>query len=149
MTDRELFELVLQKVTSMETNMQEMKTDIKDLKEDVQVLKEDVKALKEDVDVLKEDVKVLKEDVKVLKEDVKVLKKDVQNLKSEQQKTNERLASIEAKQHIMYEQTGKLAEYHIETMARFETVATKADLEYFEHKIAKHERAIFQLQKRA
>ncbi|WP_042472495.1 hypothetical protein, partial [Bacillus ndiopicus] len=84
-----------------------------------------------------------------MKTEMHGMKVDIQELKIEQKKTNERLDGIEAKQHIVYEQTGKLTEYYTEIMARFDQLATKEDLDYFDQKIAKHEREIFKLKNRA
>lgn len=121
MTDRELLELLVHKVTGMEGSIQDLKGEVQGLKVDVQDLKIEMQGVKA----------------------------DVQQLKSEQQKTNDRLDGIEAKLHIVYEQTGRLTEYHAETMMRFEQVASKDDLEYFAQKIAEHDRDIFYLKKRA
>lgn len=121
MTDRELLELLVHKVTGMEGSIQDLKTEMREVKTDVRSLKTEMQEVKA----------------------------DVQNLKAEQQKTNDRLDGIEAKLHIVYEQTGRLTEYHAETMTRFEQVATKDDLEYFAQKIAEHDRDIFYLKKRA
>lgn len=78
-------------------------------------------------------------------DELKEVKKEVSNVKQEQKKTNERLTNIESKQNIIYEQTGKLTEYHTETMAGFQNLATKADLEYFDKKITEHDREIFKI----
>lgn len=74
---------------------------------------------------------------------------EIKEVKLEQQKTNERLTNIESKQNIIYEQTGKLTEYHTETMAGFKDLATKDDLEYFDKKITEHDREIFKMKNRA
>lgn len=84
----------------------------------------------------------------ILKE-LQAVKTEVSNIKKEQQITNERLTNIESKQNIIYEQTGKLTEYHTETMAGFEALATKEDLEYFDKKITEHDREIFKMKNRA
>ncbi|WPK11126.1 hypothetical protein R6U77_14695 [Lysinibacillus louembei] len=135
MTDRELLELLVHKVTGMEGSIQDLKTEMQEVKADVQSLKTEMQEVKADV--------------QSLKIEMQEVKADVQNLKAEQQKTNARLDGIEAKLHIVYEQTGRLTEYHAETMMRFEQVATKDDLEYFAQKIAEHDRDIFYLKKRA
>lgn len=77
------------------------------------------------------------------------MESEVKEIKNEQKKTNERLENIEAKQHIIYEQTGKLSEYHTQTLAHLEQLATKEDLDYFDKKISQHEREIFKLKNRA
>jgi regulator of replication initiation timing len=89
MADRELLELVLNKVTNMEAEQQSVKKDISLIKETM------------------------------------ATKEEVTEIKLEQQKTNERLTSIESKQQIIYEQTGKLTEYHTETMSQFEQLPPK------------------------
>lgn len=74
---------------------------------------------------------------------------ELKEIKHEQQKTNERLDSIDSKQHIIYEQTGKLSEYHTETLSRLDNLATKDDLEYFDKKITEHDREIFKMKNKA
>ena len=74
---------------------------------------------------------------------------DLKSVKKEQQYTNERLTLIESKQNIIYEQTGKLTEYHTETMSGFDQLATKEDLSYFDKKITEHDREIFKIKNRA
>ena len=66
----------------------------------------------------------------------------------EQRKTNERLDGVKAKLHIVYEQTGRLSEYHAEITSRFEQMSTMQDLEFFEHKLARHEHEIFKLKRK-
>lgn len=53
---------------------------------------------------------------------------ELKQIKTDQKITNERLTTLESKQHTIYEQTGKLTEYHMETMSRFNELATKEDL---------------------
>ncbi|GIN73195.1 hypothetical protein J14TS2_36700 [Bacillus sp. J14TS2] len=139
-------------VSSLKEDVTTLKTDVSSLKEDVTTLKTDVSSLKEDVTTLKTDVSSLKEDVTTLKTDVSNLKEDVSTLKVEQQKTSvhmakmdERLSNLELKQDSIHEQTGKLSEYHSETISYFEVLATKEDLEYFDKKISEHEREIFKI----
>ncbi len=98
------------------------------------------------------EIKEIKTDISTLKTDVSNLKEDVSTLKVEQQKTtthmakmDERLSNLESKQNSIHKQTGKLLEYHSETISHFETLATKEDLEYFDKKISEHEREIFKI----
>ncbi|MBP1916395.1 chromosome segregation ATPase [Lederbergia galactosidilyticus] len=150
---------ILVEIKEIKTDVSTLKEDVSTLKEDVSVLKEDVSTLKTDVSNLKEDVSTLKTDVSNLKEDVSTLKTDVSNLKddvstlkAEQQKTtahmakmDERLSNLELKQDSIYKQTGKLTEYHADTISHFEKLATKEDLEYFDKKTSEHEREIFKI----
>ncbi|MDQ0214671.1 outer membrane murein-binding lipoprotein Lpp [Oikeobacillus pervagus] len=124
--------------------------------EELKGLKEDVIGLKADVGGLKQDVSSLKQDVNGLKRDVSTLNSKVQNLDSkvsgiddkvnkiehEQQKGNERITSV-------FNQTGKLSEYHAETIAHLEQVATLEDLEYIYMKLGEHDREIFKMKNRA
>lgn len=74
------------------------------------------------------EIKGIKTDITELKQDVSELKQDISAIKSEQQITNDRLTRIESKQGLIYNQTGKLSEYHTETIARFDQLATKKEL---------------------
>lgn len=94
-------------------------------------------------------LKQISDELKGVKEEIAGIKTDVFEIKLEQQKTNERLTSIESKQQIIYEQTGKLTEYHSETMSHLEQLATKDDLDSFDKKISQHEREIFKIKNRA
>ncbi|MUV37120.1 hypothetical protein JNUCC1_00926 [Lentibacillus sp. JNUCC-1] len=77
------------------------------------------------------------------------LKKEMVEVKTEQKETSRRLTSMEGKLQIIYEQTGKLTEYHTETIENFEHLATKEDLTYFDKKITEHDREIFKIKNRA
>ncbi|BBB91677.1 MAG TPA: hypothetical protein PKA28_09080 [Methylomusa anaerophila] len=83
MTDRELLELLLQKVTGIEIDVSSLKPDVSTLKSDVSTLKSDVSTLKSDVSTLKSDVSSLKSDVSSLKSDVSTLKSDVSEMKTD------------------------------------------------------------------
>lgn len=69
MTDRELLELLVDKVTNIEQDFFGVKTDVSSLKTDVSSLKSDVSSLKSDVSSLKTDVSTLKKDVSSIKEE--------------------------------------------------------------------------------
>lgn len=62
MTDRELLELLVDKVTNIEQDFFGVKTDVSSLKTDVSSLKSDVSTLKSDVSSLKKDVSSIKEE---------------------------------------------------------------------------------------
>lgn len=71
---------------------------------------------------------VIKESLQPIEKELLALKKEVTDIKVEQQKTNEHLTGLESKQHIIYEQTGKLTEYHTKTMARLYQLVTNDDM---------------------
>lgn len=71
---------------------------------------------------------VIKESLQPIEKELQDLKQEIADIKIEQQKTNERLTSLESKQHIIYEQTGKLMEYHTETMVRLYQLVIKDDM---------------------
>ncbi len=77
------------------------------------------------------------------------MKHELNEIKREQQNTNERLDRIDSKQYIIYEQTGKLSEYHTETLSQLDNLAAKDDLEYFDKKITEHDRKIYKMKNRA
>ena len=94
----------------------------------------------------------VKKEVGELKQDVGGLKKDVGELKKEQITTNKRLSNIEERQDVIidhtgatYSQTGKLTEYHDQTMLQLEKLATKEDVDYLNEKIGEHDREIYKL----
>ena len=88
MEDREMLQVILQKVTGMET-------DISGLKDDMTGLKTDVAGLKDDVAGLKDDVAELRSDVDGLKSDMHEVKADVAGLKTEMAEVKERVTNIE------------------------------------------------------
>lgn len=81
MTDRELLELMVNKMTNMEQDLSVFKKDIKD---EFSSLKTDFSSLKTDFSSLKPDISSLKTDVSLLKTDVSLLKSDVATIKEEQ-----------------------------------------------------------------
>ncbi|MDW0118341.1 hypothetical protein QTL97_15525 [Sporosarcina thermotolerans] len=70
---------------------------------------------------------------------------EIKGIKDELKLTNERLSNLEEKQQLIYDQTAHLTEFRTETTERFEQLATKKDLEFFDFKIIQHEREIFNL----
>lgn len=68
---------------------------------------------------------------------LKQISEELQAIKQEQRVTNERLTNIETKQHFIFEQTGKLAEYHTETISRIDRLQT--DVEFTYQKTALHD----------
>ena len=83
-----MLQVILQKVTGMETDISGMRVDIADLKSDVS-------ELRSDVDDLKADMVGVKTDVAGLKTDVAGLKTDVAELKTEMVEVKERVTNIE------------------------------------------------------
>jgi len=74
LTEREMLESILQKVTGMEVDVTELKTDVTELKTDVKELKIDVKELKIDVTGIKTKLDVVHEQTAQLTEDMSELK---------------------------------------------------------------------------
>lgn len=68
---------------------------------------------------------------------LKQILEELQAIKQEQQVTNERLTNIETKQQVIFEQTGKLSEYHTETISRIDRLQT--DVEFTYQKTALHD----------
>ena len=95
MEDREMLQVILQKVTGMETDISGLKDDMTGLKTDVAGLKDDVAGLKTDVAGLKTDVAELRSDVDGLKSDMHEVKADVAGLKTEMAEVKERVTNIE------------------------------------------------------
>lgn len=89
MTDRELLELLVDKVSTMETGFTGVKTDVSSLKNDSSSLKDDMSSLKTDVSTLKTDASSLKTDVTSIKEEQQFIKQalvevDERSISSEQ-----------------------------------------------------------------
>ena len=68
---------------------------------------------------------------------LKQILEELQAIKQEQRVTNERLTNIETKQHVIFEQTGKLSEFHTETISRLDRLQT--DVEFTYQKTALHD----------
>lgn len=69
---------------------------------------------------------------------------ELKDVKHEQQITNERLTNIEEKQQMIYEQTGKITEYHTETTSRIDRLQT--DIEFTYQKTALHDLKIHRIE---
>ena len=70
MTDSEKLNLILEMMTTFESDMQDVKQDVGGLKQDVGSLKQDVGNLKSDIQELKQDVGNLKADMQVVKQEI-------------------------------------------------------------------------------
>ena len=82
--------------------------------------------------VLSESLTPIQTELQGLKNDVANIKNGIAEIKHEQQKFTKQLEGIDAKQQIIYEHTGKLTEYHTETMKSFEQLTSKENLSYFD-----------------
>lgn len=94
MTDRELLELMVNKMTNMEQDLSVFKKDIKD---EFSSLKTDFSSLKTDFSSLKPDISSLKTDVSLLKTDVSLLKSDVATIKEEQGFMKQAISELDAR----------------------------------------------------
>ncbi|MCE7791525.1 hypothetical protein K8O68_03680 [Salipaludibacillus sp. CUR1] len=70
-------------------------------------------------------------------------------MKSDISELKETTARMEKKLDTTFDQTGKLTEQHDTMMARLDKMATKEDLEFFDMKLGKHDREIYDLKKQA
>lgn len=73
MTEREILELLLHKVTNIEDDQQTMKSDIQNIKDDQQTMKSDIQTLKVDQQTMKEEQQQIKQAVMETNESVKKL----------------------------------------------------------------------------
>ncbi|MDV6377522.1 hypothetical protein ORD22_04510 [Sporosarcina sp. GW1-11] len=103
MTDRELLQLIADKVINMEGDILTLKTDVSSLKTDVSSLKTDVSSLKTDVSSLKTDVSTLKTDVSTLKTDVSSLKEEQKFIKQAMFEIGDRTITTEGKIDLLTE----------------------------------------------
>lgn len=87
--DRQMLELILTKVTAIETDVSTLKSDVSTLKSDVNELRSDVNKLRSDVDKLRTDVDKLRADVD----------------------------KLDTRVDVILTQTAKLSEYHNETLS--------------------------------
>ncbi|MEG0395774.1 MAG: hypothetical protein RR576_03370 [Oscillospiraceae bacterium] len=71
---KEMLQLILNKVTTLETDMSTVKQDVSGLKQDLSTVKQDVSGLKQDVSAVKQDVSGLKQDMSAVKQEVSDVK---------------------------------------------------------------------------
>ncbi len=109
------------------------------------VLKEELQPVKLELEKLNHRVGKLEGHVEKIEHRVGSLEKHVKTIEADVNQLKEVTSNIQAKQQIVFEQTAKLTEYHNETQARFAQLATKDDLSYFDQKIGRHEREIFNI----
>ncbi|KXH87508.1 hypothetical protein [Sporosarcina sp. HYO08] len=119
------------------------------LREELQPIQQELKQLNNRVNLIEKDLGQVKEDLGQVKEELGQVKEELGQVKEDLGQVKETVIVMGAKQQIMYEQTARLSEYHSETMTKFEQLATKEDLEYFDKKISEHDREIFKLKQRA
>ncbi|PIC66746.1 hypothetical protein CSV71_07995 [Sporosarcina sp. P21c] len=106
MTDRELLELMVDKMTNMEQDFTVFK---KDIKVEFSSLKSDVASLKTDVSSLKTDVAALKTDVASIKEEQRFMKQAIFELDARSISTDEKIDALT--EHVS-RNTEKLDELH-------------------------------------
>lgn len=102
------------------------------------VIKEELQPIKEELQQLNRRVGNIELRVETIETRVGNIENDLGNLK-------ETTLSVQEKLLIILGQTVRLSEYHDETISRFNELATKEDLEYFDKKISEHDRDIFKI----
>ena len=107
--DREILELLLHKVTNIETDVAVIKTDIVTLKEDVATIQEDLIVMKADVSTLQSDVTEIKSDYKNLTQKVNTILEQTAGLTELQEVTTNRLNQLEEEQISIKEIIGEQA----------------------------------------
>ncbi|MFD2657627.1 hypothetical protein [Gracilibacillus thailandensis] len=96
-------------------------------------------------------------------DEIKVMKGEINGIKDEQIKTNKRLDGtnqrlnemdrqfnerfdrLENKTNAIQEQTAKISEYHMETMQKLNSKATKDDFNYLKEMVFKHDEEIYKI----
>ena len=106
--------------------------------ENIEARVENIESRVENIETRVENIEIRVEKIETR---VETIEKDMIDLK-------ETTSKMETKLNSVYEQTAKLTEYHGETLARFEQLATKDDLDYFDKKISEHDREIFKIKNR-
>lgn len=133
-------------IYNLKHEMEGMKGEIHNVKNEMEGMKGEIHNVKHEIDGMKDDILDMKSQINsrfdVLDIRTSTLEMEIANVKQDQQE-------IKAKQQIVFEQMGKLSEFHKETMSRFEQLATKQDLEYFDLKISQHEREIYKIKNHA
>lgn len=120
-----------------EALLKQILNEVTGIKSDVAEMKSDLAGVKNEVTEIKNDLAGVKTEVAGMKNDVVSMKSEITNIKEELQETNKRLTRIEKKQNGIFEQTGKLSEYHDQTNARFDQLQT--DIEFTYQKTAIHD----------
>ncbi|MFD1848818.1 hypothetical protein [Oceanobacillus bengalensis] len=132
----QLLEKIIEELQGIKQLQQETKQEQYEMKLEQQGTKQELVALKQEQYEMKLEQQGTKQELAALRQ-------EQQGMKQEQRITNERLTNIETKQSLIYNQTGKLTEYHTEIMSSFEKLATKDDLVYYDKKIGEHDRHLF------
>lgn len=96
-----------------------------------------LKQILNEITGIKSDMAEMKADITDMKAEINDMKSDITGIKTELQETNIRLTRIEKKQDGIFEQTGKLSEYHAETNVRFDQL--QSDIEFTYQKTAIHD----------
>jgi hypothetical protein len=113
MNDREILELLLQKVTNIETDVAVIKTDVAILQSDVILIKSDVALIKSDVALIKSDVVLLQSDVAILQTDVSLIQSNYKNLAQKVDIILEQTARLTESQDVTASKLNQMSEDQI------------------------------------
>ena len=83
MTERNLLELLVQKVTTMEDTQQTMKSDMGEMKSDISGMKVEIGGMKSQIGDMKAEMGDMKSDISNMKSDIKEIKADVRGIKGQ------------------------------------------------------------------
>lgn len=127
---------ILTEITGIKHELKEFK---RDTSQNLASVKQDLANFKLDT---KQNFDAVKQDLADFKLDTK---QNFDAIKQEQAITNDRLSSLETKQEIIYNQTGKLTESHSEMISLLKNLASKDDIDYLDKKIGEHDREIYKI----
>ena len=136
------------RVGIIETRVENIEVRVENIEARVENIEARVESIEARVENIESRVENIESRVENIESRVESIEIRVETIEIDMGDLKETTSKMETKLNSVYEQTAKLTEYHGETLARFEQLATKEDLEYFDKKISEHEREIFKIKNR-
>lgn len=128
MTDRDLLELIAQKVSKMDGDISGVKDDITGIKNEITGMnseitgiKGEITGIKNEIIGMKSEINGMKSEITGIKSEITGMKSDIMGMKGEIKELKQSQAGFQTKLDLVSEQTAGLIEFRTEVLSRLDS----------------------------
>jgi archaellum component FlaC len=120
-TDRDLLELIAQKVSKMDGDISGVKDDITGIKNEITGMKSEITGIKNEITGMKSEITGIKNEITGIKSEIAGMKSDIMGMKGEIKELKQSQAGFQTKLDLVSEQTAGLIEFRTEVLSRLDS----------------------------
>lgn len=121
MTDRDLLELIAQKVSKMDGDISGVKDDITGIKNEITGMNSEITGIKGEITGMKSEINGMKSEITGIKSEITGMKSDIMGMKGEIKELKQSQAGFQTKLDLVSEQTAGLIEFRTEVLSRLDS----------------------------